>query len=148
MELNELHCPAGSRQSRKRRGRGLGSGLGKTGGRGTKGQNSRSGGGTRAGFEGGQMPLHRRLPRRGFKNFFRVEYVTVNVGVLAELGVAEIDAAVLMERGLISEIGRGLKILGDGEVNTALVVRAHAFSEGARKKIEAAQGRAEVVSLG
>lgn len=148
MELNDMHYPAGSRQSRKRKGRGLGSGLGKTAGRGTKGQNSRAGGGTRAGFEGGQMPIHRRLPRRGFKNFFRVEYATVNVGVLEDLGVSEIDASVLMEHGLISDVGRGLKVLGDGELSRALVVRANAFSEGARKKIEAAQGRAEVVSLG
>jgi large subunit ribosomal protein L15 len=139
MKLHELGPREGSKHKRKRVGRGPGSGLGKTAGKGHKGQKSRSGYSQRAGFEGGQMPLVRRMPKRGFTNIFRVEYVTVNVSQLADLG-SEIDPEVLLRHGLVRR-GRPVKILGDGEVSGALEVKASKFSRTAREKIEAAGGR-------
>jgi large subunit ribosomal protein L15 len=138
MKLSDLKPRAGSRHSRKRVGRGPGSGLGHTAGKGEKGQKSRSGYSRRPGFEGGQMPLTRRVPKRGFTNIFKVEYATVNLSQLDGLG-AEIDPDLLRERGL-ARGGKKVKILGDGEVTAALQVRADKFSRAAREKIEAAGG--------
>ena len=143
MKLQELKPREGSRHSRKRIGRGPGSGTGKTAGKGAKGQKSRAGYRLRPGFEGGQMPLVRRVPKRGFTNIFKVEYSTVNLSALVELG-AEIDTELLVERGLARR-GRPLKILGGGEVTSALTVKADKFSKTARAKIEAAGGTAEKV---
>ncbi|MCY0879418.1 MAG: 50S ribosomal protein L15 [Firmicutes bacterium] len=145
MRLHELRPAPGSNVKKTRRGRGLGSGLGKTAGRGHKGQKARSGGTIRPGFEGGQMPLQRRLPKRGFKNPFRVEYEVVNV---KELNRFEPDSVVTVERLKEARLVRRnlpVKILGDGELDRALVVQAHAFSKSAKEKIEAASGRVEVI---
>lgn len=146
MKLHELRQPEGAKHRRKRRGRGIAAGQGKTGGYGTKGQNARSGRGGKPYFEGGQLPLVRRLPiKRGFKNVNRVEYDVVNV---CDLNRFEDDSVVdldtLCDAGLVKKGERPLKILGDGELNRELVVVANAFSETARKKIEAAGGSAEV----
>ncbi len=142
-ELTNLKPVAGSTKGRKRIGRGSGSGWGKTSGKGQKGQNSRSGGGVRPGFEGGQMPLARRLPKRGFHNVFAKDYTAINLGRLEgrfEAG-ARIDAALLKEIGLISRIGKdGLKVLGGGEITIALEIHAAKFTASARAKIEAAGG--------
>jgi large subunit ribosomal protein L15 len=138
MKLSDLKPRAGSKHSRKRVGRGPGSGLGHTAGKGEKGQKSRSGYSRRPGFEGGQMPLTRRVPKRGFTNIFKVEYATVNLSQLDGLG-ATIDPDILRERGL-ARAGKKVKILGDGEVKAALQVRADKFSRAAREKIEAAGG--------
>jgi len=138
MKLSDLKPRAGSRHSRKRVGRGPGSGLGKTAGKGEKGQKSRSGYSQRPGFEGGQMPLTRRVPKRGFTNIFKTGYTTVNLAQLADLG-EEIDADLLRERGLVRK-GKPVKVLGDGEVKGALKVKADKFSRAAREKIEAAGG--------
>ena len=146
MKLHELQPAAGSKKARTRVGRGLGSGLGKTSGRGQKGQNSRSGGGVRSGFEGGQMPLYRRLPKRGFTNFNRVEYAIVNVEDLNKFEAgAVVDTAALMECGLIKKELDGLKVLGNGELKVALTVKAHKFSKSAAAAIEAAGGKTEVI---
>jgi large subunit ribosomal protein L15 len=146
MNLHELAPTPGSTQVNKRRGRGTGSGNGKTGGRGHKGQKARSGGGVRIGFEGGQMPLARRLPKRGFKNLFATHFEAVNV---SELEVFENDSVVNAEaleaKGIISKTRDGVKILGNGELTKKLTVVAAAFSESARRKIEAAGGKTEVV---
>lgn len=144
MKLHELSPAPGSKKSPKRLGRGCGSGLGKTSARGQKGQKSRSGGGVRPGFEGGQMPLSRRLPKRGFTNIFAKEYVTVNVGDLDvfEDGT-EITADFLKEIRFISKIGDGLKILGDGELTKKLNIKAVKFTKSAQEKIIAAGGTAE-----
>ncbi len=146
-ELSNLKPPKGSTKKRMRVGRGEGSGKGKTAGRGTKGQKSRSGGGVRPGFEGGQMPLQRRLPKRGFHNVFAKEYTTLNVSDLEgrfEKG-AVVDAAALKANGVISKVCKdGIKVLGDGEIKTALTVRAAKFTKSAAQKIEAAGGTAEV----
>ncbi len=141
MKLHELSPAPGSKHSRKRVGRGPGSGLGKTAGRGHKGGQSRAGYRVRPGFEGGQMPLVRRVPKRGFTNEFRVEYAVVNVGSLEQLGKS-INPDVLVEAGLVHK-GRMIKVLGNGEVNAALTVAAHRFSKAARQKIESAGGRCE-----
>jgi large subunit ribosomal protein L15 len=141
MKLHELPPAAGSKHSRKRVGRGPGSGLGKTAGKGHKGGQSRSGYSLRPGFEGGQMPLIRRVPKRGFTNEFRVEYAVVNVGILATLGKA-VTPELLAERGLVHP-GKKVKVLGDGEIAAAVTVTAHKFSKSARTKIEAAGGRCE-----
>jgi len=145
-ELSSLKPPAGSTKKRTRVGRGEGAGKGKTAGRGTKGQKSRSGGGVRPGFEGGQMPLQRRLPKRGFHNVFAKEFTTLNVSDLEgrfEKGTV-VDAQLLKESGVISKIAKdGVKILGDGEIKTALTVRAARFTRTAAEKIEAAGGTAE-----
>ena len=144
MRLHDLKATPGSRERRTRRGRGVGSGLGKTAGRGSKGQNARSGGGVRPGFEGGQMPLIRRLPMRGFQNPFRVEYEVVNVGQLNVFPAGtDVTTDLLRERRLVRR-PLPVKILGEGDIDRALVVHAQKFSGTAREKIEAAQGRAEV----
>jgi ribosomal protein L15, bacterial/organelle len=145
MKLNELAPAAGSRRESFRRGRGIGSGNGKTAGRGHKGQNAR-GSGTRPGFEGGQMPITRRIPKRGFVNIFATKYANVNV---SDLNIFEdgaiIDAEALIEAGLFKKLLDGLKVLGNGSLEKKLTVRAKAFSESARQKIEAAGGKAEVI---
>lgn len=143
MKLHELSPAPGSRKSRKRVGRGPGSGLGKTAGRGHKGQKSRSGYSRRAAFEGGQMPLVRRVPKRGFTNIFRTAYTVVNLDALAELE-GTVDPQVLREKGLVRK-NRPVKVLGGGEISKALVVRAHGFSATARSKIEAAGGTCEEI---
>lgn len=146
MRLHELKPSPGSRTAKKRVGRGIGSGLGKTSGRGQKGQKARSGGGVRRGFEGGQMPLYQRVPKRGFRNIFRKEYSEVNVGALNcfEAGTV-VTPELLKERGLIKSLDVGVKILGKGGLEKALIVRAQSFSAQAREKIETAGGRAEVI---
>ena len=141
MKLHELSPAKGSKHARKRVGRGPGSGLGKTAGKGEKGQRSRSGYSRRPGFEGGQMPLLRRVPKRGFTNNFKVEYAVVNVSDLSDFeGTITPDA--LLERGLVRR-GQPVKILGNGELSKAVTVSAHKFSGSARAKIEAAGGRCE-----
>ena len=146
MKLNELSPVPGSTHVAKRKGRGHATGNGKTAGRGHKGQKARSGGGVRVGFEGGQMPLARRIPKRGFNNIFAKPFESVNVSALNvfEDG-AEVDANLLLAEGVLSKCVYGVKILGNGELNKKLTVKASAFSEGAKEKIEAAGGKAEVV---
>ena len=142
MNLNELSPAAGSKFAPKRVGRGIGSGTGKTSGKGHKGQNARSGGGVRPGFEGGQMPLYRRLPKRGFKNIFAKQYVAVNVEELNKLeDGAEVTAELLKEKGIISKTLDGIKILGRGEVTKKLTVTAVKLSESAKEKIVQAGGK-------
>jgi large subunit ribosomal protein L15 len=141
MKLHDLSPAKGSTQSRKRVGRGPGSGLGKTAGRGHKGQGSRAGSRMVPGFEGGQMPLIRRVPKRGFNNIFRVEYSVVNLEQLADLG-GEVTPELLREKGIVRG-SKPVKVLGDGEVKKAIRVVAHKFSKSARAKIEAAGGRCE-----
>ena len=141
MKLHELSPAKGSRRPKKRIGRGRGSGIGGTSGRGHKGQKSRSGYSRRLGFEGGQMPLIRRVPKRGFTNIFRREYAVVNIGDLADLG-DEVNPELLVERGIVRR-GSPVKILGDGDLAAALRVKAHRFSRTARQKIEAAGGTCE-----
>ncbi len=145
-KLHRLRPPRKSRHSRKRVGRGIGSGMGKNSGRGTDGQNSRSGGGVRPGFEGGQMPLYRRLPKVGFNNPFRLQYSIVNIGDLNRFAAGEeITVERLEDEGLVKNVRDGVKILGNGELEVSLTVRAHKFSESARRKIDEAGGRAEVI---
>ena len=146
MELYNLSPAAGSTKEAFRKGRGAGSGNGKTGGRGHKGQKARSGGGTRIGFEGGQMPLARRIPKRGFNNIFAKPLTSVNVAALDKFeDGAVVDAQALLDAGIISKCKYGVKFLGNGEVSKKLTVKAAAFSETAKQKIEAAGGKAEVV---
>ena len=146
MKLHELSPVAGSTLVGKRKGRGHGSGNGKTGGRGHKGQKARSGGKVRVGFEGGQMPLVRRVPKRGFNNIFAKPLTAINVAVLNRFeDGAVVDAAALIEAGIISECAYGLKVLSNGTVTKKLTVKAAAFSESAKEKIEQAGGKAEVV---
>ena len=145
MNLADLAPAPGSRKKRKRVGRGPGSGHGKTSCRGHKGQNSRSGGGVKPGFEGGQMPLQRRLPKRGFTNIFQKTFSIVNVGSLEKLEESEITPEVLIKQGLVRKIQDGVKILGNGELTKAVTVKAHAFSASAKEKIEKAKGTAEVI---
>lgn len=145
MDLSQLKPPAGQKQKRQRIGQGMGTGRGKYSGRGAKGQKSISGYSKMRGFEGGQMPLHRRLPKRGFTNPFREEYAIINVGDLAELGGDQFSPESLMEAGTVKKIKRGLKVLGTGELARAITVRAHQFSASAKEKIEKAGGRAEVI---
>ena len=146
MRLDELKPAEGSRFERKRIGRGIGSGTGKTSGKGHKGQNARSGGGVRPGFEGGQMPLYRRLPKRGFTNIFAKEYVAVNVSELERFdNGTEVTAELLKETGVISKVKDGVKILGRGELTKKLTVKVAKFSESAKEKIEKAGGKAEVI---
>jgi len=144
--LNELKPNKGARHSKKRLGRGIGSGTGKTAGKGTKGQNARAGGGVRPGFEGGQLPLFQRLPKRGFKNHSRVEYAVVNVEKLNvfEDG-ATVDVEAIVNAKLIKEVKDGVKILGNGELTKKLVVKANKFSESAKKAIEAKGGSVEEI---
>jgi large subunit ribosomal protein L15 len=141
MKLHELSPAKGSKHSKKRVGRGPGSGLGKTSGKGEKGQKSRSGASTRVGFEGGQMPLIRRVPKRGFTNIFKVEYAVINLSQLADFE-GDVTPEVLVERGLVRS-GRKVKVLGDGEIGKSLRVTADKFSKSARAKIEAAGGSCE-----
>jgi large subunit ribosomal protein L15 len=147
LSINTLKSASGANRKNKRVGRGIGSGHGKTATRGYKGQLSRSGSSMRAGFEGGQMPLHRRLPKRGFKNIFRKEYVAINLEKLTgfEAG-AKVDPEVLKSRGLFKNMRDGIKILGVGELKSALHVRAHKFSKGAAEKIRKAGGTIEVIA--
>jgi len=146
MELHELAPVLGSTQVGKRKGRGTGTGNGKTAGRGHKGQKARSGGKIRVGFEGGQMPLARRVPKRGFNNIFAKPLTAVNVGVLnAFEDGAVVDAAALIEKGILDNCKYGLKIIANGSLTKKLTVKAAAFSEGAKAKIEEAGGKAEVV---
>ena len=146
MKLHDLHPAEGSRTAPKRVGRGAGSGLGKTSGRGHKGQKARSGGGVRPGFEGGQMPLIRRVPKRGFYNPFSKEYAVINVKDLAGFEAGSVvDYEALKAAGKLKKEFDGLKVLGDGELNVALTVKAVKFTESAKQKIEAAGGKAEVI---
>lgn len=145
MKLNELSPPVGSRGTRKRVGRGVGSGQGKTAGRGTKGHNSRSGGGVRPGFEGGQMPLHRRLPKRGFTNIFRKKIAVINIRDLARFESGSIvDEAALIRVGLVKGRRDGIKLLGQGEIKIPLTIKVDEVSKNAREKIIAAGGNIEV----
>ncbi len=147
-ELTQLKAPANSRRPQKRVGRGQASGQGKTAGRGGKGQKARTGNMNFGGFEGGQMPLQRRLPKYGFSNPFRTEYAVVNVESLAKFPDGSIvDAAALETAGVVTDHKDGLKILGDGELKTKLTVRANRFSESAKQKIESAGGKAEVIAV-
>ena len=146
MKLHELKPAEGSRKERNRVGRGIGSGNGKTAGKGHKGQNARSGGGVRPGFEGGQNPLFRRLPKRGFTNINRKDYAVVNVEVLNRFDEGtEITPALLIETGVVSKERSGIKILGNGKLEKKLNVKAHKFSGSAKEAIEAAGGQAEVL---
>jgi len=146
MKLHELSPVPGSNKKSFRKGRGEGSGNGKTAGKGHKGQNARSGGGVRPGFEGGQMPLQRRLPKRGFHNIFATKYATVNVTDLNKFeDGAVVDAKAIVEAGLIKKTLDGVKILGNGELQKKLTVQVKAFSASAKQKIEAAGGKAEVI---
>ncbi len=146
MYINELSPAAGSTHVDKRKGRGHATGNGKTAGRGHKGQKARSGGGTRIGFEGGQMPLARRIPKRGFNNIFAKPLEAINVSALDKFeDGAEVDAKALLDAGILSQCRYGVKILGNGEITKKLTVKASAFSETAKQKIEAAGGKAEVV---
>ncbi|MEJ2684158.1 MAG: 50S ribosomal protein L15 [Candidatus Sulfobium sp.] len=146
MRIEDLRPAAGSRKRTKRVGRGVGSGLGKTSGKGHKGQKARSGGNTGAGFEGGQMPLQRRLPKRGFKNRFGIEYAVVNLDKINGLkGYDEITPELLLEERIVRDIKDGIKILGDGKIERAVTVKATAFSASASEKIAAAGGKAEVI---
>lgn len=147
MKLHELSPAEGSTHRDKRVGRGHGSGWGKTAGKGHKGQNARSGGGVRPGFEGGQMPLQRRVPKRGFVNIYRTVYENVNVGELNakfEDG-AVVDAEALLQAGVVKKLCDGVKVLGNGEIEKKLTVKAAAFSKSAQEKIEKAGGKTEVV---
>lgn len=146
MKLHELKPADGSTKNRKRLGRGVGSGWGKTAGRGTKGHNSRSGGGVRPGFEGGQMPIHRRLPKRGFTNIFRKEFAIINVSDLARFEAgAVVDEAALVQNGLVKGRRDGIKLLGNGAIDIALTVKLNAVSRSAKEKVEAAGGTVEVI---
>ncbi len=145
MNLSNIRRPKNANPNRKRVGRGMGSGMGKTSTRGHKGQGSRSGVSFMRGFEGGQMPLHRRMPKRGFVNIFRVEYSVVNLSSLAELGQSEVTPEVLHKAGMVPKKSSLVKILGVGEVKAALTVRAHKFSKSAQEKISAAGGKVEVI---
>lgn len=146
MQVHDLGAPAGARRERKRVGRGVGSGLGKTAGKGHKGQKARAGASLRPGFEGGQMPLQRRLPKRGFTNIFRTEYATVNLERLGKFPAgSEVSPESLLATGTLRSLRDGVKILGGGELDRPLTVRAHAFSRTAREKIEAAGGKVEVI---
>jgi large subunit ribosomal protein L15 len=145
MNLSQLHPPAGQRHKRKRLGRGPGSGTGKTAGRGEKGQKSRTGYSRKRGFEGGQMPLVRRLPKRGFHNPFRKEYAIVNLDRLDKLAGDQFNPDILRQQGVVKNVRAGLKILGNGEISRAITVAAHRFTKSAREKIEAAGGKIEEI---
>lgn len=147
LSINTLKPARGANRKNKRVGRGMGSGHGKTSARGYKGQLSRSGSSMRPGFEGGQMPLHRRLPKRGFTNIFRKEYAAINLEKLAEFEAgAQVDPQILKSRGLVKNLRDGLKVLGDGELQHALHVRAHKFSKSAAEKIQKVGGTIEVIA--
>jgi|SRR5579884_245361 len=145
MNLSNLRPPKGQKHKKQRIGQGMGTGRGKYSGRGAKGAKSISGYSQMRGFEGGQMPLHRRLPKRGFTNIFRQEYAVINLGRLAKMEGDSFDPQLLIDRGIVKKLGAGLKILGTGELGRKITVRAHAFSESAKQKIEKAGGVAEVI---
>ena len=145
MNLSNLHIPKGQKHKKRRLGQGMGTGRGKYSGRGAKGAKSVSGYSMMRGFEGGQMPLHRRLPKRGFKNIFREEYAIVNIGRLSKLDGDSFDPERLIELGIVKKIGAGLKVLGTGEIDRKLTVRAHMFSKSALAKIQKAGGVAEKI---
>jgi large subunit ribosomal protein L15 len=145
MNLSGLRPPAGQKKARKRIGRGMGSGHGKTSTRGSKGQRAGTGFGQKRGFEGGQMPLHRRLPKRGFTNIFKKHYAIVNLGKLEKLEGDAFNADRLFELGVIKKLGDGLKILGTGELTRKITVEAHHFSKSAVEKIQKAGGAAKVI---
>ena len=145
MNLSNLHPPAGQKKERKRVGRGMGSGHGKTSARGHKGQHAGTGFSQKRGFEGGQMPLHRRLPKRGFTNIFKKHFAIVNLGRLEKLEGDSFNADRLMELGVIHKLGDGLKILGTGQLTRKITVEAHHFSKSALEKIQKAGGTAQVV---
>jgi large subunit ribosomal protein L15 len=146
MNLSDLRAPKNANRNKKRVGRGMGSGHGKTSTRGHKGQRSRSGSRMMRGFEGGQMPLHRRLPKRGFTNIFRTEYTVLNLDRLAELNEKELTLEAFESRGLLKKHEGLLKILGNGELTSAITVQAHKFSKTAQEKIEKAGGKAVLVA--
>ena len=146
MNLSNLRAPRKASEKKKRVGRGMGSGMGKTSARGHKGQRSRSGSRMMRGFEGGQMPLHRRMPKRGFVNIFKKEYTVVNLNRLAELGETAITPDVLRKAGILKGKGGLVKILGVGDLAVAITVTAHKFSETAKEKIEKAGGKAELIA--
>ncbi|TNJ62197.1 50S ribosomal protein L15 [Paenibacillus hemerocallicola] len=146
MKLHELSPAPGSKKTRNRVGRGIGSGNGKTSGKGHKGQNARSGGGVRPGFEGGQNPLYRRLPKRGFNNRFRTEYAIVNLSDLNQFSAGtEVTPELLLQTGVVKNPKDGIKILGNGELAVQLTVKANKFSQSAVEKIQAAGGKTEVI---
>ena len=145
MRLSDLSPKQGSIKKKKRVGRGTGSGHGKTSCRGHKGQKARTGGGTRVGFEGGQMPLHRRLPKRGFTNIFRKEYAVVNLKDLDKLSESVITPEIILEKGVIKDTKHGIKVLGEGEIKKPVTVKAHACSASAKDKIIKAGGIAEII---
>jgi large subunit ribosomal protein L15 len=146
MKLHELKPAAGATKNRKRIGRGVGSGWGKTAGRGNKGHNARSGGGVRPGFEGGQMPLHRRLPKRGFTNIFKKGIAVINLSDLERFDAGSVvDEAALVGAGLVKGRRDGIKLLGNGDIAQALTVKVNAVSRSAKEKIEAAGGTVEVI---
>lgn len=146
MKLHELRAVPGATKAPKRKGRGTATGQGKTGGRGMNGQKSRSGGGTRPGFEGGQMPLYRRIPKRGFTNIWATEYAILNVDDLNKFEAgAVVTPDMLKKAGIIKQIKDGVKVLGDGKLEKNLTVQAHKFSKAAIEKIESAGGKAEVI---
>ena len=146
MRLHDLHPAEGSTTAEKRLGRGVGSGLGKTSGKGHKGAKARSGGGKRPGFEGGQMPLYRRVPKKGFTNIFGTEYAAVNVERLNAFDDgATVDAQTLLDAGIIKKTLHGVKIMGDGDLQKKLTVKAAKFTASAKEKIEALGGKAEVI---
>jgi large subunit ribosomal protein L15 len=144
MNLSNLRAPKKANENKKRVGRGMGSGMGKTSARGHKGQRSRSGSRMMRGFEGGQMPLHRRLPKRGFTNIFRTEYTVLNLDRIAQLGEANVTLETLMKAGLARN-GELVKVLGDGDLKSKINVQAHKFSKSAQEKITKAGGKAEVI---
>ena len=143
--LSNLGAPKGANSNKKRVGRGMGSGMGKTSTRGHKGQGSRSGSRLMRGFEGGQMPLHRRLPKRGFTNIFRTEYLVLGLDTIADLGVSELTLETLQEKGIVKGKNKLVKVLANGELKSAVTVHAHKFSAAAAKAIEAAGGKAVVI---
>ena len=146
MKLNHLTATPGATKERKRIGRGYGAGTGKTAGKGPKGQKARAGHGQKPGFEGGQMPMQRRLPKRGFNNIFAKEIISINVGSLNKFeDGASVDAAALIEAGILKKDCDGIKILSNGTLTKKLTVKANAFSAAAKEKIEAAGGKAEVI---
>ncbi|HIJ55341.1 MAG TPA: 50S ribosomal protein L15 [Deltaproteobacteria bacterium] len=146
MKLNELSPAKGSRSARKRLGRGVGSGTGKTAGRGSKGHNSRSGGGVRPGFEGGQMPIHRRLPKRGFTNIFKKHFAEINIRDLSRFESGSlVDKGALIQEGLVRGKNDGIVLLGKGDISIPLTIKVNRTSKGAREKIEGAGGTVEVI---
>jgi large subunit ribosomal protein L15 len=145
MNLSSLRPARGQKHAPKRLGRGMGTGHGKTSGKGHKGQRSRSGAHRKRGFEGGQMPLQRRLPKRGFRNIFRKRYAVVNLEQIAQLGEKAVSPELLLEKGVIRRLYDGLKVLGNGEISIPVTVAAHRFSRSAAEKIAGAGGKAEVI---